>query len=392
MALCGAAVYAELGVVFPRSGGEYNFLSKIYHPLAGFLAGWVSATVGFAAPVALSAKALGAYLATVFPGLHSTVTACACILVVTVVHAWGVRVGSLFQILVTSIEIGLILFLILAGFSLASPQPLDWALDRRAVRDVFSAPFAVSLVFVSYAFSGWNAVTYVAGEVRRPKSTLPASLLLGSALVTLLYVLLNVTFLRTAPVSEMKGVLEVAHVSASHIFGGSGAEVMSVIICVALLGSVSGMSLAGSRIPLVMAEDYPALKALLRRNRQGSPVAAIAFQSIVATVLVLSGTFETILTYLGFTLSLCTCLAVAGIFLVRRLKLHEGAPYRCWGYPLTPLLFLALNLWMLVFIFRQRPVGSTLSLLTICLGIPVYFWLRPKTQSPAGDAKSSHLS
>ncbi len=383
-ALCGAAVYGELGVVFPRSGGEYNYLSRTYHPLPGFLAGWLSATVGFAAPVALSAKAFGAYLGKVFPQIHPTAAACACILAVAAIHAAGVREGSLFQNLVTAVEIGLVLFLILAGLSLASPQPLAWSLGRRTLQEVFSAPFAVSLVYVSYAYSGWNAATYVAGEIRKPQRNLPSALLLGTALVTVLYVLLNLTFLRTAPAAEMKGALEVAHISSSHIFGAAGARIMSLVLCAALLGSVSGMTLAGPRIPFVMAEDYPVFRALLSRNRRGSPFVAVAVQSAIALVLVLSGTFEAILTYIGFALSLCTCLTVAGIFVVRARETDRPASYRCWGYPATPILFLALNLWMMVFILWQRPLASILGLLTISTGIPLFLCLRRRVPVPAG--------
>ena len=386
-ALCGAAVYGELGVLFPRSGGEYNYLSRIYHPLPGFLAGWLSATVGFAAPVALSAKAFGAYLAKVLPQVEPGATACACIVVVAAVHAAGVREGSLFQNLVTAIEIGLVLFLILAGFFLAAPQPVSWGPDRRALQEVFSAPFAVSLVYVSYAYSGWNAATYVAGEIRNARRNLPAALLAGAALVTVLYVLLNFTFLRAAPAAEMKGTLEVAHIGAGHIFGEAGARIMSLVLCVALLGSVSGMTLAGPRIPFVMAEDYPLFRALVRRNRRGSPYVAVVFQSVIALVLVLSGTFEAILTYVGFALSLCTCLAVAGIFVVRARGLGEPGAYRCWGYPVTPVLFLALNLWMLIFILRQRPLASALGLLTISTGVPLYLWLRRRAPAPSGPAR-----
>ena len=157
---------------------------------------------------------------------------------------------------------------------------------------------------------------------------------------------------------------------------------MSLVLCVALLGSVSGMTLAGPRIPFVMAEDYPVFKALLRRNRRGSPFVAVALQSTIALVLVLSGTFEAILTYIGFALSLCTCLTVAGIFVVRARESAEPASYRCWGYPVTPILFLALNLWMLVFILWQRPVASALGLLTICTGVPLYFYLRRRAAAP----------
>ncbi len=376
IALAGAAVYAELAVVYPRSGGEYNFLGRIYHPLAGFLAGWLSATVGFAAPIALSAKAFAGYLGRVVPGLHPDLTAVGCIAALALIHSVSVRRGAMFQNVVTALEILVILVLIGCGLRVPHPQSLAAPAGTGLLREVLSAPFAVSLVYVFFAYSGWNAATYITGEIRNPRRDVPRALILGTLLVTALYVLLNLTFLRTAPAAELRGVLEVAHVSAAHIFGPSGASIMSAILALALLSSVSGMTLSGSRIPRVMAEDHRAFRWLRPLTRRGAPARAVGLQSAIAIALVLSGTFEAVLTYIGFTLSACTCLAVAGLFVVRARGLAPAEGYRCWGYPFTPAVFLLLNGWMLVYTLYARPVQSLLGLATVAAGVPVYFWSR----------------
>jgi len=383
-ALAGAAVYAELAAVYPRSGGEYNFLGRIYHPLAGFLAGWLSATVGFAAPIALSAKAFSGYIGRVVPWLHSDLTAVGCIAVLALIHSVSVRRGALFQNVITALEILVIVVLIGCGLQAPNPQPLAPLAGAGVLREILSAPFAVSLVYVFFAYSGWNAATYITGEIRNPGRDVPRALILGTLLVTALYVLLNFTFLYTAPAGELRGVLEVAHVSASHIFGPAGAAIMSTILALALLSSVSGMTLSGSRIPRVMAEDHRVFRWLQPLTRRGAPARAVSLQAAIAIALVLSGTFETILTYIGFTLSVCTCLAVAGLFVVRARGLAPAGGYRCWGYPLTPIVFLLLNGWMLVYTLYARPVQSLLGLATVAAGIPVYAWSRRAEARAAG--------
>lgn len=317
IALSGAVVYAELAVRFPRSGGEYNFLSSIIHPLIGFLAGWLSATVGFAAPIALSAIAFGSYLNKVLPSIDPSLAACCCIITLAIVHSINVRKGAIFQNIITYSELSLIVFLIIAGLLIPSPQPVSLMPDVLTVKDVFSASFAVSLVYVFYSYSGWNASTYIVSEIKSPQKNLPASLISGTLLVMMFYILLNFVFLYTTPLQELQGKLEVGYISATNIFGAVGGKIMSSIICIALIGSVSGMTIAGPRVPNIISEDYPLFKLFLKRNHYGSPYIAILFQSVIALLLVISGTFATILTYIGFTLSLCTCLTVSSIFIVR---------------------------------------------------------------------------
>ena len=231
IALCGSLVYGELGAAMPRSGGEYNFMSRIYHPVAGFLAGWTSITVGFAAPVALASMALGLYTNKVFPSLHAMPVAIITLIIITAVHSWDVKKGSGFQNIFTIFKVLLIIAFIICGITITPqfqnisliPNTSDWT-------ELASPAFAVSLIYVTYAYSGWNASSYIAGEMKSPARMLPKSLLIGTVLVTVLYILLNYTFLLTAPILEMEGQVDVGYISANYIFGKTGGNIMGILI------------------------------------------------------------------------------------------------------------------------------------------------------------------
>ena len=226
LALCGALVYGELGAAMPRSGGEYHYLGKIYHPVLGFLSGWVSLTVGFAAPVALSSMGAGRYLSMVFPELSQTWTALTVLTIVTAIHCYTIQFGGKFQTLFTSINIGLILIFIFAG-CLYTPQVQNTAAFASAIdwNEMISPAFAVSLIYVSFAYSGWNAAAYIAGDIDNPRHTLPRSLFISTMVVMVLYVMLNLVFMLTAPIAEMKGQMEIGFISATHLFGISGGRI-----------------------------------------------------------------------------------------------------------------------------------------------------------------------
>ncbi len=238
---------------------------------------------------------------------------------------------------------------------------------------VFSAPFAVSLVFVMYAYSGWNGSAYIAGEVADPQRTIPRSLFLGTAIVTFLFLLLNFVFLRTAPISELAGKVEVGFVSALHIFSTGGARIMGLLISLGLVSSISAMAWAGPRVAQVIGEDLRFFAPLARRNRAGAPAVAILLQLGIVLFLLATSTFEAVLTYLGFTLTLSTAFTVAGVIVLRRREPALARPYRTWGYPFTPLLFLAVNGWMLVYVLTNKPMESLSGLATVLVGLGVYF-------------------
>jgi APA family basic amino acid/polyamine antiporter len=371
IALCGALCYGELAAALPRSGGEYHYLSRIYHPAVGFLSGWVSATVGFAAPTALAAIALGRYAASVWPEVHANLLSLAVVIIITALHLISSRAGSRFQVVVTVLKVALLVLFIGAGL-LAEPQPLRFVPAATDWAQLLTPEFAVSLIFVSYAYSGWNAAVYMAGEVEQPQRNLPRILLTGTAAVALLYVVLNYVFLRTTPLDALAGQLEVGFLAANQIFGVATGQLMGAVIALLLVSTVSSMIFAGPRIIQTMGEDLPALRWLARRSRRGLPVRATLLQSLLTVLFIISGTFEDVLVYAGFVLNLFTFLTVLGLFVLRIRQPELPRPYRTWGYPFTPLLFLALNGWTLVFLLRGRTLESLLGLGTVLVGLLVY--------------------
>lgn len=381
-ALCGALSYAELGAALPRSGGEYHFLGVIYHPAVGFLAGWVSASVGFAAPVAIAAIAFGTYFAEVVPGLNPLVLSLAVVTICTAVLLRDLQLGSAFQNGSTILKIALIIVVIVAGFCVRSTEPVSFLPTKTDGALILSAPFAVSLYWVMYAYSGWNASTYIVGELRNPSRTIPLSVGLGTVLVMVLYVAMNAVFLRTTPVAEMIGKQQVAVIAGSHIFGTAGAKMMALFICLGLVSTVSAMMWIGPRITAAMGEDLRALGWLARRNAHGVPTTAILTQFAIVIVLLLTTTFQTAVNLVQFSLTLCSALAVLGVFVLRWRRPDLPRPYRTWGYPITPLIFLVISFWMLEHMLADPDTRtpSLRGLWLMVLGLAVYF-LSPKTKT-----------
>ena len=372
-ALCGALAYAELAVAFPRSGGEYNFLSRIYHPALGFMAGWISATVGFAAPVALAAMAFGEYFAGVVPGAPPLFVGLAVAWAVTLILLSGAKLSTTFQNVSTLIKVALIAVFIIAGFSVAEPQPISFLPQPGDIGHILSAPFAVSLVFVMYSYSGWNAATYIAGDVRTPERSIPVAMLVATLIVVLLYVLLNAVFLYTTPMAAMTGQLNVAQVAGEHIFGATGGRIVAGLICVGLVSAISAMMWIGPRVTVAMGEDFPLLSLFSQRSRSGVPTIALLFQISVVTVLLLTQSFETVLEFIQFSLTLCSFLAVLGVIVLRVTQPGLPRPYRVWAYPLTPFVFLGVTGFMMYYLFSERPLQSLASLGLMASGLVLFF-------------------
>jgi APA family basic amino acid/polyamine antiporter len=368
IAMTGALSYGELAAAMPRSGGEYQYLTNIYHPVLGTAAGWISVSIGFAAPSALAAMALGRY-ATAFSDLSPVWIAVLTIATITAFHAFSVRTGRLFHNVTTGMKLALIVLFCIAGLLVEPVKSVAVTPSLSGWREVFSPAFAFSLIYVSYAYSGWNAATYVAGEVWHPQRTLPAALFHGTLLVAAFYLLLNFVFLRTIPLSQLSGKIEVGALSANYIFGGHGGLLISAMICVLLVSTISAMVMAGPRVLQVAGEDLPRLRPLAKRTRRGAPLRAIMLQQLLAIVFVLTDSFEGVLSYAGFTLNLMALLTVAGVFVLRYTAPDLPRPYRVWGYPFTPAVFVLLNVVILVFVLQARPVAACASLLTVLAGV-----------------------
>jgi APA family basic amino acid/polyamine antiporter len=372
-ALCGAFCYGELSAALPRSGGEYHFLSEIYHPAVGFMAGFVSATVGFAAPIALAAMAFGKYFNGVFNFGSPVVLSFALVWIVTLFHFGNLRRGSAFQNLWTIVKLLLVAILIAAGFFVQPKQSISFLPAVGDSTSIFSGAFAVSLVYVMYSYSGWNASSYIISEVRQPERTVPRSLIAGTLVVTVAYVLLNAVFLATTPESQMRGQLEVGLIAGKHIFGENGGRVVGAIICLGLISSVSSMTWIGPRVTMSMGEDHWLLRFLGRKNTYGVPANAVIVQLLIVSVLLLTGSFERVVVYIQFALLLCSFLTVAGVFVLRATHPNIPRPYRVWLYPMPPLIFAAITIWMMVYLLRSKTTESIAGLVTALVGFLLYF-------------------
>ncbi len=376
-AFCGAVSYAELGAAIPRSGGEYAFLSRIYHPVVGLVSGWISATIGFAAPTALAAITFGTYLASVFPALSPTWLGAGLVLAVTGVHAATYRSSSLFQRGFTTVKVVLIVAFCVAATTMADPpQPVSLLPVAGDGALVFSGAFAVSLVYVSYAYTGWNAATYLTGELADPQRALPRVLGGGTLLVTALYFGLNYAFLKAAPMEAMAGRVEVGYVAATHAFGPAGAAIMGVVLAVLLVSTVSAMVMAGPRVLQAIGEDHPLFRRLSRTNRDGIPAVAVMTQAALTLAFIFTASFETILVFAGFTLGLNSLLTVAGVFVLRVREPEAERPYRAWGFPFTPLVYVGLTLCTLAYIAVDRPAEALMAVPLIGSGLVLHLVAR----------------
>ncbi|MGA1371933.1 MAG: APC family permease [Pseudomonadales bacterium] len=376
LALCGALCYAELSGALPRSGGEYHFLSVAYHPVAGFVSGWVSATVGFAAPTALAAITFGNYLSSSIPGLDPTLLALLLVILLTVAHASSRRGSGAVQRLFTAAKLLLILgFCGLAISSSAPPQPVRFLPVSGDGALLVGGAFAVSLIYVNYAYTGWNAATYLTSELATPERTLRRVLVAGTLTVTMLYLLLNFTFLHVVPIERMVGRLEVGVIAAETAFGPTGGALIGVVLALLLISTVSAMVLAGPRVLQVLGEDYRAFSVLARTNRHGIPARAVVLQSGIALALIGTASFESILVFTGFILGLNTLLATLGVIALRWRRPDLPRPCRVPLYPLPVVLFAGVTAWTLFQVLRERPQEGWLGLAIVAVGVLVYIVL-----------------
>lgn len=372
-ALCGALTYAELGANLPRSGGEYNFLSRIYHPCAGFISGWVSATIGFAAPVALAAMTFAAYLKAVFPMISTIWSAALLVILLTAAHCFSRTTSSSVQQIFTAIKVLLIiLFCAIVFIWGTSPQQISLFPQNGDKQLLMSGAFAVSLIYVNYAYTGWNAATYLTSEMENPQRNLPIVLAVGTAVVAALYIVLNFTFLSAAPIASLEGKLEIGVIVANYSLGDTAGRVMGVILAVLLISTVSAMTIAGPRVLQVIGEDFTIFSKLATCNKQGIPVTAIICQGGLALFFIFSSTFESVLVFSSFVLGVNTLFAVLGVFVLRWRKLSIEGAYKTFAYPIAPLIYLGVTLWTLIYVLISRPQEGWLGLAIIALGAIIY--------------------
>jgi APA family basic amino acid/polyamine antiporter len=375
VALCGALTYGELAARIPRSGGEYIFLSKIYHPALGFLSGFISMTIGFAAPLAIAAIALGTYAANLIPA-EPVIIAISVIVALTVLNSSSFKTGANFNFITTTINVALILALCILGFASGAHEGFSFSAGRSDFREVINPAFAVSLVYVSFAYSGWNSAAYITHQVKNPVKNLPLIFISGTLIVLTLYTLLNFVFLYTVPLGELEGKVDVAFLAARNIMGPAGGKFVAVLISIGLIASINSLLILGPRVTQAIASDYKKMNFLGTENRNASPFYATILLTVIALTLIWTSTFEQIMTLIGFTLSMFTILSVGGVFILRyRMKKNGEDFYHTFGYPFIPLFFILIEGCMMVYVFINRPVQSLIGIGITLLGLAVYCFL-----------------
>jgi APA family basic amino acid/polyamine antiporter len=358
----------------PGAGGEYVYLREAFGGLAAFLTGWTSFVAGFSGAIAAGAVGLTAYLDRLVPGVkNSSTVAIAIIVVLALVHARGLGPGRIVQNGLTLLKVSALTAFVVIGFAVAAPAATPIAAPA-AVEPVRVSMLLLALVYVMFSYSGWNAAVYVAEEVREPARNVPLGLALGTLTVVALYLSLNALYLRVVPRAELTGAISVGEMAADRLFGPSAATLFAIVAIVIIASSLSAMTVAGPRVYFAMARDGAFLPQAARVHaRYRTPAFAIASQAIWSALLVLSGTFDQLLTYTGFSIVLFSAMAVASLFVVRRRR-EELKTFRAWGYPWAPAIFCLVGFAIVGNTIVNAPRPAFAGLAVIFAGIPVY-WL-----------------
>jgi APA family basic amino acid/polyamine antiporter len=315
--------------------------------------------------------AFGEYGKSVLPGVPPLALAIGVVWLVSLVQLSGVRHSGTFQLISTVLKVVLIVAFLIAGFVIGPPQPVSFAPDVTDFAYVASAPFAIGLVFVMYSFSGWNAATYIIGEMRTPQQNLPRALLAGTLIVVVLYVALNAVFLHTTPIDKLSGQLDVARIAGSYIFGDIGGRIVGAMICIGLVSSISAMMWIGPRVAMTMGEDIPSLRVFARKSTRGTR------------------SFEAVLDFIQFALLFCSFFTVLGVIKLRITQPDLPRPYRAWGYPITPMVFLLVTAFMMYYLLMERPLQSALGGLIMISGLLIYAVFRKRADPRSATASPS---
>jgi basic amino acid/polyamine antiporter, APA family len=391
LALCGALCFTELGSMYPQAGAEYVYIRETYGQVFGFMSAFVGLIAGFSAPIAAALKSLMRYLGHFFPvfaddpalvgsiHLNDVIAILLCWSLV-LVHTRGIRIGLGFNDLITFAKVFGIILIIGAAFIFGNGDVANFThvapvYDTLSFNDKLTA-FATSLIFVSFCYLGWNASAYMAAEMNNPQRDLPRSLLGGTVVVIVLYALLNAVYFYGANVDTLAGEAEVGLISARNLFDSTGASLVTLVLSASILASASAMTVVGPRVYYAFGMDFPPLAGLAQSDpKSGAPKNALILQGIVTTVIILSGRIDQIIQFSGFTLTLFASLAVSCVVLLRVRHPELERPFKTWGYPITPILFLGVSLWTMIWAIQGRPWESIAGLLTAVLGGVLFYVL-----------------
>ena len=381
LALCGALCVAELAAALPRAGGEYVYLREAYGPMPAFLSGWTSFFLGFSAPLAVASYIAALYLLTPFglvgeeKGHLLQVTAAAIIIAITLPNLIGHRQSALTQNLTTILKLALFVALVAMAFLFGGGRFANVA-EGQSIREVKLGTAATQLFYVMFAYSGWNAASYLAGEVKNPGRILPRSLLLGTGLVIALYLALNLVFAYAVPIGDVgfANAEQVPQLAVEKLFGAKASSVFSVAVGLTFLATVSAFIITGPRVYYAMAKDglFPSIAGRISEKGQ-VPVYAMIAQSLCAIIILFVTDFQNLYKYASVGLSIFAMLSIAAVYVLRWRRPDMQRPFCLPGYPVVPAIFMAVTLFMTVFAFMQWRVPSAYSLGSILIGIPVYY-------------------
>ena len=378
LALCGALCVAELAAALPRAGGEYVYLREAYGPMPAFLSGWTSFLVGFSAALAMAGYIAALYLLTPFglteDGTRKAVAA-VIIVAVTLPNLFGPRQSAWTQNLTTIFKLGLFLTLVALAF-LCGKGRLAHIAEGRAIREVDLGTAATQLFYVMFAYTGWNAASYLAGEVKNPGKILPRSLLLGTGLVIVLYLALNLVFAYAVPLADVgfDNAEQIPQLAVENLFGPGVSSIFSVLLGLTFLATVSAFVITGPRVYYAMARDglFPSVAGRIS-SKGRVPVYAMLAQSVCAIIILFVTDFQNLYQYASVGLSIFAMLFIGAVYVLRWRRPDMERPFRVPGYPVVPAIFMAVILFMTVFAFKQWPKPSIYSLGSIFAGIPVYY-------------------
>lgn len=389
-ALCGALSYAELASRLPHSGGEYYYLSKIYHPALGTMAGIITLLAGFIAPVALASIAFGHYFQACFSGCPALLSSCLLITVVTVAHLFNIHFSALFQDSITIFKFLLIGIILYFGFRYVSISPTLLLPSSSAIKELLQPNTGVALLFCFYAYSGWNATVYIADDVASSRRTVGVSLVVGTLLVIFIYLLLNTIFLLAAPMNELRGTLDIATIAMKHLIGESGGRIMSGLIAGSLIAGVSGMIWVGPRIIETMGKEIPSLSFFSIVSSKNIPIYSALLQYVAIIVVLLTSSFSALLISTQVAVIFCSLLSVLGLMLLRyreskariynnRQEVPKNIPdqsgFSCPLYPVPPLVFTVVSTVALFYTIKSNPYEATIGVAIILLGLALHFFL-----------------
>ena len=399
----GALTYAELGAALPEAGGQYVYLREAYGPLPGFLFGWKLFLVNMTGSIAALGMAFAEYFGRFIPSFSTDnlifvknivlfgkrftyslsaghLVALAVIVLLSAFNYVGVGLGKSIQNVLTVVKIGTIVLLIILAVIIGNTIPVQLTLNPSGLNlGQLITGMGVALIAVFWAFDGWNNINYVAGEIKNPKKNLTYTLIFGTVGITLLYVLTNVVYFLALPLEKMTGVVPIAEQAAGSLFGTTASGIMSAVVLISVLGALNGAIFVGPRVYYAMARDGLFFKKVARIHpRFKTPSISIIFQALWACVLALSGTFEQLFTFAMFAGIFFWVAAAASVFTLRKKAPHLPRPYKTWGYPVTPLVFIVVLSGILLITLIQKPIESLAGVVLVLFGVPVYFYWKGK--------------